>query len=145
MEEPGRLQSMGSQRVGRDFTSLHPLLASGSIHLVPWAWSCLEYPTSTSKSSSLELLTISHVTQTIKLEMRVHPCLTAPPSTFGSPNRASVTVFCPLSSPLPFRHYHLTAAAISKAASVLLCGRWPPKKPLPSFQFCPIPELYVPT
>lgn len=48
--------------------------------------SCLEYPTSTSKLSSLELLTISHVTQTIKLEMRVHPCLTAPPSTFGSPN-----------------------------------------------------------
>ena len=53
-----------------------------------------------------------------------------------------VTVFCPLSSPLPFRHYHLTAAAISKAAFVLLCGLWPPQKPLPSFQFCPIPELY---
>lgn len=52
-----------------------------------------------------------------------------------------VTLFCPLSYPLPFRH--LTAAAISKASSVLLCEHWPPQKPLPSFQLCPIPELYA--
>ena len=66
-----------------------------SIHLLPWAWSCrISY-----KHFKIIIIRAAHYSpchsdyQTGNL--RVHPRLTAPPSTFGSPNRVSCNRFLP--------------------------------------------------